>query len=232
MRDMIDWERLRDVLRAVRRKWKLIAGLLLVYMVLFTEVNLNPDIETYMTPVVSDEEAIAASEKGNWETAIRFTAQRAVKGEVEAQALLADFYDRGMPPLHVDHCRAFDWYVKAGQNGDLKSQDEVAVRLLHNFGGYKDIEGAYLWAAHALKQGYEPAQTTIEVMFERYISESRRAELDRLLSDWSPAKDRFQKLHRLPVVPYLSSWLFKIYPIRFCRDPKVYQHIMPAFGYR
>lgn len=232
MRGMIDWERLREVLKAIRRKWKLIAGLLLAYMVLFTEVNLNPDIETYMTPVVTDEEAIAASELGNWEPAIRFTAQRAMKGEVEAQALLADFYDRGMPPLHVDHCRAFDWYVKAGQNGDLKSQAEVTVRLANTFGGYKDIEGGYLWAAHALKKGYEPATATINVYFAPYISAARRAELDRLAADWSPAKDRFQTLHRLPVVPYVSSWLFKIYPIRFCRDPKVYQHIMRALSYR
>lgn len=229
---MIDWQRLREVLAAIRRRWKLIGVLFAVYMVLFTEINLNPDIETYMTPLVTDEQAMAAADVGDWETVIRFTVQGAVKGEVDAQSLLADFYDRGLPPLHVDHCRAFDWYVKAGQNGDLRSQDEVAVRLVNTYGGYKDIEGGYLWAAHALKGGYEPALGTISVYYARRISASRRGELDRLLIDWSPAKDRFQKLYRLPILPFISKWIFNLYPSRFCRDPKVYQHILRAFGYR
>ena len=232
MHDMIDWQRLREVLAAIRRRWKLIGVLFAVYMVLFTEINLNPDIETYMTPLVTDEQAMAAADVGDWETVIRFTVQGAVKGEVDAQSLLADFYDRGLPPLHVDHCRAFDWYVKAGQNGDLRSQLEVARQFVDADGGYKDIEGGYLWAAHSLKHGYKPATGTIEVYFTPYISQSRRTELDRLLSDWSPKKERFQKLHRLPFVPFISKLLFKILPTRYCGNPKVYHHIFRAFGYR
>ena len=41
MQDMIDWQRLRQVLAAIRRRWKLIGVLFTVYMVLFTEINLN-----------------------------------------------------------------------------------------------------------------------------------------------------------------------------------------------
>lgn len=234
MRDMIDWERLREVLKALRRRWKVFAGLLLVYMVLFTEVNLNPDVETYMTPVVSDEEAIAASEKGNWEPAIRFTAQRAAKGEVEAQALLADFYDRGMPPLHVDHCRAFDWYVKAGQNGDLRSQDKVAEMLITGLGGYLAPIHTYFWAKHALEEGYEPAESTITKYLDRKLSrlsESERAELDQALSDWDPTQTRPEKRIMMPVVPILSLLLAQFIPIRDCDDPTVLQHLLQLVRY-
>lgn len=228
MRDMIDWERLREISKAIRRKWKLIAGLLLVYMVLFTEVNLNPDIETYMTPVVTDEQAMAASDGGDWETVIRFAAQRAVKGEVEAQALLADFYDRGMPPLHVDHCRAFDWYVKAGQNGDLKSQAEVAKRLANTLGGYQDIPIGYLWAAYALRAGYKPAQTVIDIYYKDTLSESDMAKLDQLLPDWSPTETRFDDLVSMPGVPFVSGILDVFFPIRNCLDPNLIQHLINA----
>jgi len=229
MRDMIDWERLWELLRAGRRKWKLIAGLLLVYMVLFTEVNLNPDIETYMTPVVTDEEAIAASEMGNWEPAIRFTAQRAVKGDVEAEALLADFYDRGMPPLHVDHCRAFDWYVKAGQNGDLKSQIEVAEDLIYGFGGFRSVNAGYLWARHALEQGYAPAQSTIDIYFKGRLSESDMARLDAKYPDWTPADRETGKYIEMLDIPFLTGIVNLFVPVRFCSDPTLLQHIVESF---
>lgn len=232
MRDMIDWERLREVLAAIRRKWRVIGIAFLVYLVLFTEVNLNPDVESYSTPIVTDAEAIAAADRGEWLTVIRFTAQKAMHDDAEAQALLADFYDRGLPPLHVDHCRAFDYYVRAGQNGDLKSQDEVAVHLADADGGYQNYFAGYMWAAHALKMGYQPAAGTIEVYFYDRLSESQRTELERRLSDWKPANQTFEKLHRMPIVPYFSDWLDEIYSIRFCQDPKVYQHILRMLGYR
>ncbi|WNJ99821.1 hypothetical protein L2D14_18425 [Thalassospiraceae bacterium LMO-JJ14] len=229
MRDMIDWERLRGVLKALRRRWKVFAGLLLVYMVLFTEVNLNPDVETYMTPVVTDEQAMAASGAGDWETVIRFTAQRAMKGEVEAQALLADFYDRGMPPLHVDHCRAFDWYEKAGQNGDLKSQKEVAEDLIYGFGGFRSVNAGYLWARHALEQGYAPAQSTIDIYFKGRLSESDMARLDAKYPDWTPADQEAGKYIEMPNIPFLTGIVNIFVPVRFCSDPTLFQHLVESF---
>jgi|GEM_PF-3279005 len=231
MRDMIDWERLRGVLRAVRRKWELIAGLLLVYMVLFTEVNLNPDVETYMTPVVTYEEAMAAP---HTETPIRFVAQRAVNGEVGSQVFLADLYDRGVAPLHVDHCRAFDWYVKAGQNGDLRSQDKVAEMLSTGLGGYLAPVHAYFWAKHALEEGYEPAESTITKYFDRKLSrlsESERAELAQALSDWDPTQTRPEKRIMMPVVPILSLLIAQFIPIRDCDDPTILQHLLQLGRY-
>ncbi len=44
MRDIIDWQRLREVFASICRRWKRIGVFFVVYLVLFTEIIQNPGL--------------------------------------------------------------------------------------------------------------------------------------------------------------------------------------------
>lgn len=233
MREMIDWEGLREISRAICRKWKLIAGLLLVYMVLFTEVNLNPSLESLADPNVDVDAAVAKKEQGDYAALVPVL----IRGIAEAEDkpyfhyVLAEYYRKGAPPFHVDHCSAFDHYFEAAKLGDTDAQLEVAKMLMSGIAGYQSAIRAYLLALHAKRNGNEHADIVLDVYILSRLSEEARSLLEQIPPDLTTQSfDDFYPTYRLPVIPVLWRMMRLIVPMRICNDPSVLDHIRLALN--
>jgi len=233
MRDMIDWERLRGVLRAVRRKWKLIAGLLLVYMVLNTEINLNPSLESLADPSVDVDAALAKKEQGDYAAFVPVLIRGIAEAEDKAyfHYVLAEYYRKGAPPFHVDHCSAFDHYFEAAKLGDTDAQLKVAKMLMSGIAGYRSAVRAYLLALHAKRNGNEHADIVIKAYIMSGLSEEDRSLLEKIPADLTPQSlDDFDPAYRLPVIPVFWRVMKPVVPMRFCNDPSILDHLRRALG--
>lgn len=78
---------------------------------------------------------------------------KAEKGDVAAQLELAKIYASGLKGVPVDQEKAFGWYKKAAEAGNLEAIKEVAQRLSDGNGVKTDYESMKYWWRKGADQG-------------------------------------------------------------------------------
>lgn len=207
---------------------KLLLASILVWMVLGTEVNLNPPLESFADPNVDVDAEIAKYKKGDTAAFIPLLLLGVAENDPYAHNVIASYYGKGVPPFHVDHCSAFDHYFIAAKLGDTDALLKVARMLTSGVAGYKDIGLAYLFAQYAKKHGNKDADAMIYAYFMD-LSEADRSFLERSHPDLTPQSfGEFYPTYRLPVIPMLWRVMKLVVPMRFCNDPTILDHLRRA----
>jgi TPR repeat protein len=208
---------------------KLLLASMLIWMVLGTEVNLNPPLESFADPNVDVDVGIAKYKKGDTAAFIPLLLLGVAENDPYAHNVIATYYENGTPPFHVDHCSAFDHYFIAAKLGDTDAQLKVAEMLTFGIGGYyKDIGLAYLFAQYAKMHGNKQADAMIYA-YLMDLSEADRSFLEKSYPDWSPQSlGNIYPTYRLPVIPVLWRVMKLVVPMRFCNDPTILDHLRRA----
>jgi TPR repeat protein len=112
----------------------------------------------------SFEQALAASERGDYRTAFAGFKKLAEQGDAIAQFNLGLMYanGRGVP---TDDRQAVAWYRKAAEKGIAKAQFNLGVMYDEGRGLPKDEQLALSWYRKAAEKGYADAQTMLGLMY-------------------------------------------------------------------
>ncbi|MBN9286742.1 MAG: hypothetical protein BGO43_02360 [Gammaproteobacteria bacterium 39-13] len=90
------------------------------------------------------------------EEGLQFITQAAQMQFVPAQRELGKLYEEGLFGLN-DNAKAYDWYLKASQNGDGYSQYRLATMFYVGTGVQRDYVQSYAWAHLAAVGGKDDA---------------------------------------------------------------------------
>jgi len=113
----------------------------------------------------SYEDAVKASEKGDYSTAQKLLLPLAEKGDVRAQCSLGDMYftARG---VKQDFKESAYWYRKAAEQGKASAQYDLGFILFYQSKGVpQDFKQASDWFRKAADQGYADAQEELGKMY-------------------------------------------------------------------
>lgn len=88
--------------------------------------------------------------------------QLAEQGDVSAQSNLGWLYDGMIPNRLVDSAK---WYRRAAEQGDARSQANLASKYLRGRGVLKDYQEALVWFRKSALQGYAFAQGYLCIMY-------------------------------------------------------------------
>lgn len=214
-----------------KKRWRWVKILLtcvLIWMVLGTRINLNPPLESFTDPNVDFDTVIAKRDAGDYAALVPVIIDGINENAAKAHYMIAEYYEYGVPPFHVDYCNAFDHYFKAAKRGDTDAILSVARMLENGFAGYKNRALAFYWAVYAKRQGNTQADAMI---YAHYLdlSEEDRTELVQFIPDFSPKMfGEFDPVYRLPMIPVIWRVMKHIVPMRICNDPTVLDHILSA----
>jgi TPR repeat protein len=103
------------------------------------------------------EEAIAAFESGDFNSAFALTQTLAEQGDALAQFRVGWFYAEGIGTPH-SFDQAVEWYHRAAEQGLAYAQYELALLLRLGLGTPKDEEQATIWFREASKQFEKAAE--------------------------------------------------------------------------
>ena len=109
------------------------------------------------------EDAMAASTRGDYATAIMLLRPLADRGIAAAQFRLGVMYDNGWG-VPQDRVEAVDWYRKAAEQGNAVAQHYLGVMYDNGEGVPQDHVQAVDWYRKAADQGYADAQVSLGVM--------------------------------------------------------------------
>ena len=106
----------------------------------------------------------SAYQQGHYLTAFLLATELAGQGDVAAQTLLGELYNRG-EGVSQDHVEAAKWFELAADNGDREAQ--FALGLLHakGQGVAKDEKKAAHWFEKAAEQGQKDAQFNLAYLY-------------------------------------------------------------------
>ena len=110
------------------------------------------------------EDANAAHERGDDETAIRLIRPLADQGNAIAEFDLGMMYDSGLG-VPQDYAEAAKWYRRAGDQGYAEAQLSLGVRYHWGRGVPQDDAEAMKWYRLAASQGHVGAQYNIGLAF-------------------------------------------------------------------
>jgi TPR repeat protein len=110
------------------------------------------------------EDATAAYERGDFETAYRLMKPLAEQGDAFAQYNLALFYSKGQG-VPQDYAEATKWYRKAAEQGDADAQYNLALYYSKGQGVPQDYAEAAKWYRRAAEQGNTMAQLNLGFMY-------------------------------------------------------------------
>ncbi|KAA8497520.1 Secretory immunoglobulin A-binding protein EsiB [Porphyridium purpureum] len=96
-------------------------------------------------------------DKGNSTEALLWIRKSADAGYVLAQLVLAVAYQKGECGLESDHFKAFDWFLKAAQQGNAEAQYCVGMAFEEGRGAEKNPKAAVEWYRKAAKQDHAGA---------------------------------------------------------------------------
>ncbi len=108
------------------------------------------------TPVAATQtfdEAVAAYERGDYDTAMQGFRVHAEQGNAEAQLNLGQMYDLGMG-VSKDKAEAVKWYRKVAEQGNAQGQYELGRMYDLGMGVPKDKAEAVRWYRKAGEQGH------------------------------------------------------------------------------
>lgn len=91
---------------------------------------------------------------------------KAAKGDIKAQYLLATWYDNGSKEgIPKNHIKSAYWYSKAAEQGDAKSQHNLAKKYESGDGVTIDFNKAVYWHNKSAAQGHTPAQFSLSRIY-------------------------------------------------------------------
>jgi TPR repeat protein len=137
-------------------------------------------------PVAADtiDDAIAAHNRGDYETAERLFRPLAEQGDAVAQYNLGDLYHNGQG-VPQDYAEAVRWYRMAAEQGYAWAQNNLGVMYKNGNGVPQDDVLAYMWLNLAVAQGNDDAKNNRDALAKRMTSE-QIAEAQRLAREWKP----------------------------------------------
>lgn len=112
------------------------------------------------------EAGVAASDRGDYQTAMRELLPLAEAGDERAQIVVAEFFlnGRGIPS---DAHQAAQWYLRAAQQGNAVAAAMMGMLYELGNGVAKDPREAFSWYLKAARAGAVPAQNFLASLYER-----------------------------------------------------------------
>ncbi|NJM92033.1 MAG: sel1 repeat family protein [Rhodospirillaceae bacterium] len=102
------------------------------------------------------DDAIAASKRRDYETAVQLIQPLADAGDARAQNVLGYFYDHGLG-VPVDHERAFNWYMSAAKQGNAGAELNLCASYAKGTGVEQDVKEGMRWCFVAAKKNLAEA---------------------------------------------------------------------------
>ena len=153
------------------------------------------------------EDAMAASTRGDYATAIMLLRPMADHGNAAAQFRLGVMYDNGegVPEDHVQavawyrkaadqgyaaaHAQAMDWYRKAAAQGQADAQKNLGGMYAKGEGVPQDLVQALKWLSLAAAQGDADAIKYRDAIAAK-ITPAQIAEAQKLAREWQSTTER------------------------------------------
>jgi TPR repeat protein len=114
------------------------------------------------------EDADAALEAKDYQTAVRLLRPLAEQGDAKAQVALGEMYAFGEGVPESDEQAAI-WFRKAADKGDASAQDHLGDMHLKGIGVPRDYAQAVIWYRKSAEQGDTFGQLDLSVMYEQGI---------------------------------------------------------------
>jgi uncharacterized protein len=130
------------------------------------------------------EEATAAYEKRDYETALRRLRPLSDQGNAAAQFTLGTMYTNGQG-TPSDYVAAAKLYRLAAEQGHAKAQDTLGVMYVGGWGVPKDDVLAYMWFNLSAAQGDTEAAESRDIL-SKHMSSGQIAEAQKLAREWRP----------------------------------------------
>jgi TPR repeat protein len=111
------------------------------------------------------EDGLAAAERGDWATALRYWQPLADEGDAAAQNNLGVMYAKGQG-VPQDYAEAVKWYRKSADQGNATAQYYLGVRYDNGQGVPQDYAEAAKWYRKSADQGNADAQLNLGVMYD------------------------------------------------------------------
>jgi TPR repeat protein len=108
--------------------------------------------------------AIAANERGDYETALRRYQKLASDGDSMASYFLGKMYENGQGVVQ-DGAKALDWYRKSVEQGGSLAKVEIGHLYYDGLGVPQDYAEALKWFQHAADEGDVDAQYYLGLMY-------------------------------------------------------------------
>ncbi len=89
----------------------------------------------------------------------------AEQGDIRAQSQMGDAYLFGEYDLNVDYKQAFNWYQKAADQNDAKSQYNLAIMYLNGYGVKKDLSKSVEYYSKSALQGDADSQLQLGIRY-------------------------------------------------------------------
>ncbi|MGC9659562.1 hypothetical protein BFR77_08900 [Acinetobacter pittii] len=89
----------------------------------------------------------------------------AEQGDIRAQSQMGDAYLFGEYDLNVDYKQAFNWYQKAADQSDAKSQYNLAIMYLNGYGVKKDLSKSVEYYRKSALQGDADSQLQLGIRY-------------------------------------------------------------------
>jgi len=110
------------------------------------------------------QKCFAATERGDYATALAEMRPLAEQGNPTAQVHMGLMYTNGHG-VSQDHRIAVEWFKDAAKQGYHPGQYSLANAYLLGQGVARDFGSAFKWFARAAEQGSVPAQSNLGVMY-------------------------------------------------------------------
>ena len=134
-----------------------------------------------LASLLSEDEVVVSSDEDN---------RPLPTTELGDYKFLADSYDKGIG-VKASPERAFFWYRKAAQQGDLEAQHQTASFYLAGKGVEKDEEKGLFWYKKAAAKGYVAAQHNLGAYYDRKGDFKNALKYYKLSADRGLAVDQF-----------------------------------------
>jgi TPR repeat protein len=128
------------------------------------------------------DDALAAYERGAYETAISLFLPLAEQGNAVAQNNLAFMYESGQG-VPQDYDEALKWYRRAAEQGNAAAQNNLGFTYGSGRGVPRDFVQAHLWYDLAAAQGQESAAENRDIVAGR-MSPEQLDEAHHLAEAW------------------------------------------------
>lgn len=89
----------------------------------------------------------------------------AEQGDIRAQLQMSDAYLFGEYDLNVDYKQAFNWYQKAANQNDAKSQYNLAIMYLNGYGVKKVLSKSVEYYRKSALQGDADSQLQLGIRY-------------------------------------------------------------------
>ncbi len=157
----------------------------LVVGILFLAVALTP-FAAVSGPL---EDALDASRRGNYATALRLLRPLAEQGNADAQAGLGVMHENGLA-VPQDDSAAVKWYRLAAEQGHAYSQGRLGGMLLDGRGVPRDYVQAHMWFSLAVSRlppgGKRDLTINNRNAAAEHMTPAQIAKAEKLAREWRP----------------------------------------------